>query len=341
MTAQRRAEALLLGATVIWGSTFVVTKGLLDETSPLIYTSIRFLLAALIVALLFRRRVFSAREGVALPGIILGLLLFAGFAFQTIGLQYTSASKSAFFTGMLVVFTPIFHAVAQRWLSLPRKALLAGNLLGVVLSALGLFLLTSPEGSSFTSGDGMTLVSAGLFAAYIVYLDKVSRSIDAMALTFIVFLSCGLSGGLAAAAFEDIHIVPGADFFLPLGYLTLFATVIALGVQNRYQADTTPTRAAVIFSLEPVIAAVFAYFVRAEQLGPAGIAGGCIIFGGLILSELSESIPGLRRPVAAGRPMRRSGGKISTPAFNPGPGRVQPVLHLLEFRAIFPRLNER
>ncbi len=297
MTAQRRAEALLLFATVIWGSTFVITKGLLDVTSPLIYTSIRFLLAAVIVALLFMRNVFSARRGVTIPGIVLGLLLFAGFALQTIGLQYTSASKSAFFTGMLVVFTPIFHAAAQKWLSLPRKSLLTGNLLGVVLSAAGLFLLTSPEGGGFTAGDAMTLVAAALFAVYIVYLDSVSKKVDAMALTFIVFLGCGLAGGLAAGLYEDIRIKPGPDFFLPLGYLTIFATVIALGIQNRYQADTTPTRAAVIFSLELVIAAVFAYVVRGEQLGPAGMAGGGIIFGGLILSEFSENIPFLKRPI--------------------------------------------
>ncbi|HLF13837.1 MAG TPA: DMT family transporter [Bacteroidota bacterium] len=297
MPAQRRAEALLLAATVIWGSTFVITKGLLDLTSPLIYTSIRFLLAAVIVALLFMRSVFSARGGFMIPGIILGLLLFAGFALQTIGLQFTSASKSAFFTGMLVVFTPIFHAAAQKWFSLPRKALLTGNLLGVVLSAAGLFLLTSPEGSSFTAGDGMTLIAAALFAVYIVYLDNVSKHAEAMALTFIVFLTCGLAGGLAAGLYEEIRIVPGPDFYLPLGYLTIFATVIALGIQNRYQTDTTPTRAAVIFSLEPVIAALFAYVISGEELGPEGMAGGGIIFGGLILSELSENIPFLKRPI--------------------------------------------
>ncbi len=300
MTPQRRAEALLLSATVIWGSTFVVTKGILDESSPLIYTSIRFLLAAIIVALIFTRRVFSLRRAVTFPGVVLGLLLFAGFALQTIGLQYTSASKSAFFTGMLVVFTPIFHAAAQRWLSLPRKALLAGNLFGVILSALGLFLLTSPEGSAFTTGDALTLIAAALFAAYIVYLDKVSRAVDAMALTFVVFTTCGAAGGIAALAWEEIRIVAGPDFYIPLGYLTVFATVIALGVQNRYQADTTPTRAAVIFSLEPVIAALFASIVLAEHLGPMGIAGGCVIFAGLIISELSENIPLLRRPIASG-----------------------------------------
>jgi drug/metabolite transporter (DMT)-like permease len=301
LTAQRRAELLLLSATVIWGSTFVVTKGLLDVASPLIYTSIRFLLAGAVIAAIFPRRVVSWRGPGLFPGIILGLLLFAGFALQTIGLQTTTASKSAFFTGMLVVFTPIFHAAAQRWMSLPRKSLLAGNLLGVVLAATGLYLLTSPEGGGFTAGDGMTLIAAALFAVYIIYLDALPKGVDAMSLTFVIFTSCGLAGGVSALAWEDVSLVPGAELYVPLAYLTLFATVFALGIQNRYQADTTPTRAAVIFSLEPVIAAVFAYAFRGELLGPAGIAGAAIIFCGLILSELSESIPLLRLPVPGGR----------------------------------------
>lgn len=300
MTAQRRAETLLLAATVIWGSTFVVTKGILDVASPLAYTSVRFLLAAIIVRFLFRGSAFSPRRGSLVPGLVLGLLLFAGFAFQTIGMQYTTASKSAFFTGMLVVFTPMFHIAAQKWFNLPRKSLLLGNIVGVVCSAAGIYLLSSPGGGGFSRGDAMTLVAAALFAIYIVYLDTSSRNVETMPLTFIVFLSCGVAAALGALLFEEVRIVPVAGFFVPLVYLTIFATVIALGVQNRFQADTTPTRAAVIFSLEPVIAAVFAYLVRGEQLGPVGMAGGGIIFGGLILSELSEYIPVLRSPVAGG-----------------------------------------
>ncbi len=302
MTAQRRAEALLLAATVIWGSTFVVTKGILDVASPLAYTSIRFLLAALIVRFLFRGSAFGSGRGALVPGLVLGLLLFAGFAFQTIGMQYTTASKSAFFTGMLVVFTPIFHISAQQWFNLPRKSLLFGNIVGVVCSAAGIYLLSSPEGGGFSRGDAMTLVAAALFAIYIVYLDTSSRNVETIPLTFIVFLSCGVAAALGALLFEEVRVVPVPGFFFPLVYLTIFATVIALGVQNRFQADTTPTRAAVIFSLEPVIAAVFAYFVRGEQLGPVGMAGGGIIFGGLILSELSEYIPVLRSPLAGGGP---------------------------------------
>jgi drug/metabolite transporter (DMT)-like permease len=308
LTAQRRAEALLLSATVVWGSTFVVTKGLLDVATPLAYTAIRFFLAAVIIAALFRGRVVSGMRASLLPGVILGLLLFLGFAFQTIGLQYTTASKSAFFTGMLVVFTPVFHALAQQWMSLPRKPLFAGNLLGVVLSAAGLFLLTSPEGNGVTSGDGMTLVAAALFAVYIVYLDGLPKNVDSMSMTFVVFLVCALSAAVVAGFFETVRILPGPDFFIPLLYLTIFATVISLGIQNRYQADTTPTRAAVIFSLEPVIAAVFAYVFRGEELGAAGVAGGGIIFGGLILSELSESIPFLNRHVYGGNDPRGGNG---------------------------------
>jgi len=307
LTPQRRAEFLLLAATVIWGSTFVVTKGLLDAASPLIYTSIRFLAAALIMAALFARRVASTGRAELVPGVVLGLLLYAGFALQTTGLQSTTASKSAFFTGMLVVFTPIFHAAAQRWMSLPRKALFAGNLLGVVMAAAGLYLLTSPEGGGFNTGDGLTLISAALFAVYIVYLDALPKGVDAMALTFVIFASCGIAGGVSAFAWEEIVLVPGAGLYLPLAYLIVFATVIALGVQNRYQADTSPTRAAVIFALEPVIAAVFAYAVRGEHLGAAGVAGAAVIFCGLILSELSENIPLLRTPVPG------SGGRLSPP----------------------------
>ncbi len=302
MTARRRAEALLLAGTVIWGSTFVVTKGILDEITPLAYTAIRFLLASLLLGLIFRKKIAGLRRGAMLPGIILGLLLFSGFSLQTFGLGHTTASKSAFFTGMLVVFTPLFHFAAQEWLALPRKALLGGNLVGVALSAVGLFLLTSPGGGGFNIGDGLTLIAAALFAAYIVYLDTVHATVDRIQMTFVMFLTCGTVAVPATAFFEDVVISMGPAFVLPMAYLVVFATIISLGVQNRFQGDTTPTRAAVIFSLEPVIAAVLAYFVRGEELGPAGLAGAAAIFCGLIISELSENIPLLRRPVSGERP---------------------------------------
>jgi len=301
VTARQRAEALLLSGTVIWGSTFVVTKGLLDETTPLLYTSVRFLSASLLVGLIFRKKVLNLSRLTIVPGIVLGLLLFAGFSLQTMGLVHTTASKSAFFTGMLVVFTPIFHYAAQEWLALPRKSLLVGNLLGVILSAGGLYLLTSPTGGGFNIGDGQTLVAAALFATYIVYLDTIHSSVDRMQMTFVIFLTCGAAASMAAWLTEDVVIRMGPAFVWPMAYLIVFATIISLGVQNRFQGDTTPTRAAVIFSLEPVIAAILAYIVLSEELGPIGFAGAATIFCGLILSELSESIPLLHRPITGER----------------------------------------
>lgn len=298
MTNQRRAEIYLLLSTVIWGSTFVIVKSVLDENSPLWYTAFRWILSTVILGLLFFKRVRTISKATVLRGTILGLLLYVGFALQTVGLQTTSASKSAFITGMLVVFTPIVHYLSQHVLRLRQKSLMLGNLFGVLCAAGGLYLMTSPIGSAFISGDVLTLVAAFLFACYIVYLDVVSDEPDKMQLTLVQFAVCSILGFASAAGLEDIHVVVTAGFVAALLYLSIFATIIAMAVQIRYQGETTPTRAAVIFSLEPVVAGIFAYVIRGEDIGEAGIAGAALIVIGLLLSEFSEGIPGLRKTIA-------------------------------------------
>lgn len=291
MSTQRRAELYLLGVTVIWGSTFVITKSFLNETSPLFYSAYRFLLAAVLLYAAFYRRLNTIPRSTSRKGIVLGLILYTGFALQTVGLQYTTASKSAFFTGMLVVLTPIVHYTVQPILKSTRKSLKLGNLLGVICAAVGLYLLTSPEGSEFNTGDAMTLVCALLFACYIVYLDYASGEPDKLQLTFVTFVICATLGMPAAFLLEDFRASFSPGFVASLVYLTVFATILAMWVQNRYQGDTTPTRAAVIFAFEPVIAGIFAYCIRGEIVGAAGVIGGVIIFGGLLLSEFSDEVP--------------------------------------------------
>jgi drug/metabolite transporter (DMT)-like permease len=298
LSARARAELLLLSVTIIWGSTFVVTKGMIDEISPLWYTAIRFLLAALILASIFPRRIAGTRLSAIKRGTVLGVLLFVGFALQTIGIQFTTASKSAFFTGLLVVLTPIVHVLAQRFLHLPRKTLRIGNVVGVICAAVGLYLLTSPEGSRFNIGDALTIICAIMFALYIVYLDAVGDEPDKMQMTFAMFIVCGLLGVVSAALWEPFTIPSSGSFIASVLCLTVFATVVAMGVQNRFQPDTTPTRAAVIFAMEPVVAGFFAYLVRGEEIGVVGALGGAVMLIGLLLSETSEAIPGLRREIA-------------------------------------------
>jgi drug/metabolite transporter (DMT)-like permease len=297
MSTSRRAEIFLLLITVVWGSTFVVTKDLIVLNSPFFYTAMRFLLAALLLFLPFWRRCAAAPAAAWRHGVILGTLLFVGFMFQTVGLVYTTASKAAFFTGMLVPFTPIVHFAAQRLFGLTRRALRLGNVLGVLLAATGLYLLTSPTGSALNAGDAMNLFSAFIFAIFIVYLDTVPASTDKVAMTFIQFFVCGILALAGTPLMEEVRVSYTSATLAGFLYLTVFATVITMWVQNRFQGETTPTRAAVIFAVEPVVAAILAYLVRDERIGLAGVLGGAIIFGGLILSEFSEEIPLLRTSV--------------------------------------------
>jgi len=287
MTVRNRAELWLLSCTLIWGGTFVIVKLGLDDISPLLFITVRFAIATLVFLPFVLPVMKSMTTGTLLRGSILGILLSIGFITQTVGMQHTTASKSAFITGLLVVFTPIFQIVIER--RLPRL----GNLLGIVLVLVGLFLLTSPEGSSFTTGDALTLVCAAVFGLYIVYLDVFARSDDFRHLTILQFVVALVSAGVGLWLFEEPRFVLSAFTAWALGYLAILATVVTLVVQTRYQKDTSPTRAAVIFSIEPVFAAILAYLVLGEEIGLMGIAGGAIVIAGLLVSELwDRPLPG-------------------------------------------------
>lgn len=293
MTIERKrakAELYLFLITFVWGSTFIVTKDLLSEITPFAYVGVRFSIAALLFGLVSFRALGRWRKETMWRGGVLGFLLFAGFALQTFGLQTTSASKSAFITGMLVVFTPLWQVALER--RLPRP----GSILGVLLVTIGLYFLTSPSGGGFVLGDALTLGAAALFGLYIVYLDMFGKDDETAKLTMAQFVVAGGMGAVFAVSYEstDISLTPSA--MAELGYLIIFATIVALYVQTRYQKDSTPTRSAVIFSLEPVIAAGFAYTVAGEILGLSGWLGGAIILTGLLLSEFSDTLfPGLSR----------------------------------------------
>ncbi len=289
MNKQLRAELLLFISTFIWGSTFVFVKGSLSDASPLFFIAFRFWIATFILFVVVFKSLPTLTRTTFIHGTVLGILVYIGFATQTVGMEYTTASKSAFFTGLLVVFTPLFQLVLEK--RLPKL----GNAIGVILAALGLFLLTSPEGSSFNIGDALTLVCAFSFGWYIVYLDIVSQNANRNHLIFVQFLVCSVVGTIAMLLFETPHITFTDEIIFSLLYLTLFSNLGAMWVQNLVQGDTTPTRAAVIFTLEPVIAATFAYFVRNEVLGITGMIGAGIIVAGLLVSEFSGVIPGLNR----------------------------------------------
>ena len=284
---RRRAELLLFLTTFVWASTFVSNKIVLMDVSPLLLTALRFALATAIAFAVWHRHILALGRDALKKGTILGLLLSIGFIIQIFGLQQTSASKSAFITGMLVVFTPIAQVVIE------RRAPKLGNVVGIVFVSVGLWFLTSPAGSAFNMGDGLTLIAAVLFAVYIVYLDVFTKEIQSEGgvaqIFFLQLMVTLLVALIGTVLFENFSFHPTRNALLLIVYLAIFATVISTFIQTKYQRETTPTRAALIFSLEPVIAASLAYVVLDERIGLLGVLGGALIVAGVLISEFSDS----------------------------------------------------
>jgi drug/metabolite transporter (DMT)-like permease len=263
----------------------------MQEISPILMTSIRFTIAAAIIGLISWRTIFPLSAPTIRKGSLLGLLLFVGFTAQNVGLTITTASKSAFITGTMVLFVPILQYLLER--RSPR----IGNIAGIGAVTLGLWLMTSPTGSGFNAGDLMTVGCAICFAGYIVYIDMIASAMHTSQLVFLQIVVTGVLSWLTVAAFESPVLHLSANSIGALLYLTLLATVMTTWLQSRFQKDTTPTRAAVVFSAEPVWALVIASMVLGETLTAGGVIGGAFIIGGVLLSELSDRIPLLNRPL--------------------------------------------
>jgi drug/metabolite transporter (DMT)-like permease len=280
MSRFSKAEIILLSITFVWGGTFAVVKFALNSASPLTFLAIRFGIASIIFPLVYRKNYFSMDKATLMGGLFLGFLLMIGFAFQTVGLKYTTSSKSAFITGLLVAFTPIAQAVIER--KMPSR----GNLIGVTLVAIGLYLLTSPGGQGFNFGDILTLFCAISYAIYIVYLDIFSKKHDVSKLTFLqLAVTCVLSI-IAAPFFETVEVHFTTGLIWALLYTAILATVFSTYLQTKYQRETTPVRAAIIYSMEPVLANVIAFVAFGEFVGIIGAVGGVLIIAGLLTSEL-------------------------------------------------------
>lgn len=275
-----RADRFLLAITLIWGSTFSVTKIALLDLSPMLLQGSRFLAAAVMVGMYTWKDIKSTTPESLRAGLVLGILLGLGFALQTVGLVYTTASKAGFLTGTMVVFTPLLQ------LAIERRRPSVGNTIGVIIVGGGLYIFTSPAGGDFNFGDLLVLLCAVVFAFYIVYLDVFTKKRFDREIVFYQFVVTAIIGFLAWPFFD-----PGkAAFTIPvLGailYLSFFASTVAIFVQSKYQRETTPTKAAIIFTMEPVFAALLAFLILGEVMSTVEAMGAAVMFGGLLFSEL-------------------------------------------------------
>ena len=289
MSRRGAAELALAGNTVVWGSTFILVKDVLGSVSPVLFLALRFSLATVALLLLYRgvwRRPGAARELRA--GALAGVFLFLGYLFQTQGLRYTTAPKSAFLTGLTSVMAPLLGSLVYR--IKPQVS----ELLGVFAATIGLALMTLAPGAglgSINRGDLLTMACAAAFAAHIVTLGHFAErmSFDSLAVAQIgaaAILSLALFGWI-----EPVYAAWRPGVFVAVAITGLFATALAFTVQAWAQTRTTSTRTALIYMLEPVVAWITSYLLVGEGLSARAGAGAALILGGVAMVELKPFRP--------------------------------------------------
>lgn len=286
------AHLLLLATVFVWGATFVLVKDALQDSTPLLFNLLRMTLAFLVLAAVNHRHLRNLSRRAVVSGVIVGILLAAGYQFQTSGLARTTPAKSAFITGLVVVFVPLFTAIpalrpsgthAPRWT--------AG--VGAILAFAGLLLLTTPSGtawahlfSSIGIGDLLTLACAIAFAGHLLSLAHTSPELPApqLATLQIGVAACVMLLTLPLA--EHPHATFTPRLVIALIVTSVFATAAAFTIQSWAQKHLPPTHTAVILSLEPVFAWLTALVFLHEHLGPRALAGAALIIAGIALTEL-------------------------------------------------------
>ena len=271
--SRRHAELMLILATLFWGWTFPVVKEAIAIIPIFAFLAIRFFLATLLMLPLTglpKRR--SAKTG-----LLLGGLLFAVFAFQTLGLAYTSASKCAFITGLNVIWVAAVTARNTRaWLAV-------GFALG------GLWLLTEPQGG-LTVGDLLTLVCSLFIAAHILVLDRLTSDSDSGQLAVIQFAVVAVLCAVVSFFFEENRLpdVWSGEIIFALLLTAIGATVFSFWAQTHFQRYTTPVRVGVIFILEPVFAALFAVLFYGERLSSTAWAGAGLVLMAMVITTMKR-----------------------------------------------------
>jgi drug/metabolite transporter (DMT)-like permease len=286
---QRRAEAALVVNTLIWGATFVLVKQALRDVSPVLFLALRFPLATVALQVMFRGSWSHPRNPrwSLTGGTLAGVFLFSGYAFQTIGLQFTTAPKSAFLTGLTAVITPMLAALVYR--ARPRAAELGG----VLLATCGMALMTLPalSGAALTinRGDLLTVCCAVCYSAHILTLSRYSAKSSFELLSIAQIAVAALLAWSLFHGMETPRIRWTAGVWAAIVITGLFATALAFTFQAWAQRYTTSTRTALIFMLEPVFAWITSYLLTGETLSARAAAGAGLILAGILVVELKPS----------------------------------------------------
>ena len=283
-------QALLLAATLVWGTSFVILKDTISEVPPMFVIAIRFLVAGIVLALFFIKKLKSVSKRSLLRGVIVGLFLAAAYVTQTYGLMNTTPGKNAFLTSSYVVMCPF-----MLWILFKKKPNVK-NIVSAVICIVGIGLIAlsgeQQSGTSSLLGDGLTLVSAVFFGLQIVFIAHFqSKGEDSVVMLVFEFLTAGLIFALISLFAElntygiDAYALQGDNLFNVI-YLTLACTLFAQSAQMIGQKYTATNQSALILSLESVFGMLFSVIMGVENVTLVLGIGFAVVFVAILISEL-------------------------------------------------------
>jgi drug/metabolite transporter (DMT)-like permease len=289
VSTRLKADLSLAFCTAIWGATFLVVQDALRDASVLAFIALRFALGGALMGMIFRADLRRLNRAEVRAGVLIGLFLFLGYAFQTNGLRFTTPSKAGFINGTGVVLVPVLLAVF--W----RKTINAWVWAGAVATFVGLYLMSVPAGASGWSalnvGDVLVFIAAIIWALHIILVAKYSPRHSIGALSFLQVATTAVLAAVAMPVFhalgwETMRMEWTGGLVWRLLVTAVGCTALGFSVQVWAQRHTTPTHIAILFTLEPVFAALTSYIVLHERLGPRALSGGGLILAGILIAEL-------------------------------------------------------
>lgn len=277
------AVAGLIAVTVIWGGGFVASDMALESLRPFQIMTIRFLLASVLMGAAGIRELKGMNAGEIRAGVLMGTALFVGFAFQIVGLQYTTPSKNAFLTALNVVMVPFIAFVIL------KKKIGARSIAGAAMAIVGVGLLSLEKNLTLGLGDALTLVCAAGFAFQIFFTSEFVKKYRAVALNFVQMLTAVALSVVSLFLFGETSFRVSAKGWLSVLYLGVISTALCYLLQTASQRYVDETKAAIILSMESVFGTLFSILILHEQVTLRMICGCVMILAAVIVSNLADA----------------------------------------------------
>lgn len=278
----------LILVTVIWGGGFVASDMALGSMKPFQIMMVRFLLASVLMGMISmgqhkKEGKLEKRAGAIKAGILMGIALFAGFALQIIGLQYTTPSKNAFLTALNVVIVPFIAFIIL------KKKVGKKGIIGAIMSVIGVALLSLNGNLTLSLGDGLTLLCAVGFAFQIFFTGEFVKKYPASVLNMVQMITAFVLSAVSLVIFGENDFQVTTQGWLSVLYLGVISTTVCYLLQTACQKYVDETKAAIVLSMESVFGTIFSIIILHEVITLRMVIGCAIILAAVIISNLSET----------------------------------------------------